>query len=117
MIKKTKKTNEQRLWLKLMALFILLFSGWRLVDVYGNPKYTHDSNGTSIDYLITSGDGTIVDVGNYFKGYVSGWMLSGIDPRQYPSYRVVNMWKPLNWSKRCSFLALRKIKTKTNRVL
>jgi len=87
------------------AYFILLVSGWRSIEVFGYPPI-YKKKDIKI-YLVTSGDGTIIDVCQYYgkrKGKHQ-WQQSGFCHDMYPEYREVTLWKFLNNEQRWSFIA------------
>ena len=89
------------------AFFILLVSGWRTVEIFGYPPL-YDKNNIKT-YLITSGDGTIIDHCQYY-GINKGkhqWQQAGFSSDIYPNYRNILLWRPLNNIKRCSYFACR----------
>lgn len=89
------------------AYFILLVSGWRTIEIFGYPPL-YDKNNIKT-YLITSGDGTIIDHCQYYgkKKGKHQWQQAGMTHDMYPDYREVLMWKPLNNTKRWAYFACR----------
>lgn len=90
---------------KIKAWGVLLFSGWRCIDVFGYPPL-YDKNNIKT-YLVTSGDGTIIDHCQYYgeEDKKHQWQQAGIASDMYPNYREVKLWKPLSNTKRWSKFA------------
>jgi hypothetical protein len=89
------------------AFFILLVSGWRTIEIFGYPP-VYDKNDIKT-YLVTSGDGTIIDHCQYYgkKKGKHQWQQAGFPSDLYPNYRNVLLWKPLNNTRRWSYFACR----------
>lgn len=74
------------------AYFILIASGWKDIDVFGLPKIPKHSK--FVNVLVTSGDGTIIDVCQWFRqGKNIVWQQGGLSHEMYPDYRKVKYWK------------------------
>ena len=81
------------------AVFILIVSRWRSIKWFGLPK----GIGADGTVLITSGDGTIVDVAQWFyeeskskkkKGEKIRWQQGGLSHELIPEHRNAEWWRP-----------------------
>ena len=55
------------------AYFIFLFSGWRDIRIFGLPNLpVNKKNRTLYSCLVTTGDGSIIDVAQWYKE--NGWL-------------------------------------------
>jgi len=77
---------------KIKAYFLLLVSGWHDIDVFGLPVIPKGSKFISV--MITSGDGTLIDICQPFKyKKKTVWQQGGMSNEMYPEYRKVLLWK------------------------
>lgn len=90
----------------LKSFFIFIISGWKNVDIFGYPPVYNKHNIKT--YLITSGDGTIIDHCQYYgkdekNNHV--WQQAGFPSDIYPEYRNVKLWKPLKKTRKWAYIA------------
>ena len=91
---------------KIKAYLFFLCSGWRDIEVFGLPKIPKDRK--FVNVLITSGDGTIIDICQWFRqGRKIVWQQGGTSNEMYPEYRKVKYWKSMKRTKWWSHLACR----------
>lgn len=93
----------------IMAYLIMFISGWRIISVFGYPNVFDKHNHRS--YLVTSGDGTIIDHCQY-NGNRNGkheWQQAGFFSEIYPSYCNVTMWKPIFYISKLSSFACKNV--------
>ena len=73
---------------RLKAYLILIVSGWRSIEWFGLPEKNKS-------VLITSGDGTIVDVAQYYNvNNEVCWQQGGISNELIPEHGNAEFWKP-----------------------
>ena len=84
----------------------MIISGWRDIDVFGLPKIP--KNEKYINVMITSGDGTIIDIcqPHIIFGKLR-WQQGGMCNDLYPEYRKVRLWRYIKKEQKWSYKKLK----------